>query len=87
MGVGNEHFFFLLLGGILLPSTGFAPNGRLGGRGRAVHTRWGNKQDERRGNIFGKMEAYRGHGFNSNELFQISRDYETENVHHRQNFW
>ena len=25
-------------------------------------------------------------GFNYNELFQICRDYETENVHHKQHF-
>ena len=24
---------------------------------------------------------------NSNEFLQISRDYEIENIHHRQNFW
>ena len=51
----------------------------------------GNKQDERRWYIFGKMGTlfwtlFCTKGFKSNELFQISRNYKTENVHHRQNF-
>ena len=53
-GVGNGHF--LLLGGILSPSTGFLPNGMFGGRvGQSIY-RGGSKQDESRGNIFNKME-------------------------------
>ena len=32
------------------------PKGIFGGRCRSVHTWWGNKQDESRQNIFGKME-------------------------------
>ena len=39
IGAGNEHF--LLLGRILLSSTGFTPYGRFGGRGRVVRTWWG----------------------------------------------
>ena len=35
------------------PSTGFPP--KVWGKGRATHTRWGNKQDERRGDFFCKM--------------------------------
>ena len=31
------------------------PNSRFWGKGRAVHTWWNNKQNERRWNIFGKM--------------------------------
>ena len=35
--------FFLLLGRIIPPSTGFPPNGRFGAIGRAVPTWWGQK--------------------------------------------
>ena len=55
------------------------------GVGQSIHG-WGNTQHERRGNIFGKMGTTKGiiqgdnsarHCFvlNSNELFQIRRDY------------
>ena len=55
----------------------------------------GNKQDERRGNIFGETgekevliqkDWFVLREFNSPERFQISCDYETENVYHMQNF-
>ena len=39
-GVWNEHFLYLL-SRVLPPSTGFLPNGRFRGRGRAVYTWWG----------------------------------------------
>ena len=52
--VGNRHF--LLLDGILPPSTEFPPNGMFGERvGQSIHG-GDNRQDEIRGNIFGKME-------------------------------
>ena len=51
---------FLLLGWILPLLTGFPLNGRVGGMSRTVHTWWG-QQDQRRGNIFGKMRDTRGH--------------------------
>ena len=63
--------------------------------GQSIHG-GSNKQDERRGNIFGKMgdtghiiqgDNSAGHfcnkGFNSNKLFQVSRGYETEIMHNR----
>ena len=53
-GVGNGYF--LLLGGILTPSTGFLPNGMFGGRVVQSMHRGGNNKDESRGNIFSKME-------------------------------
>ena len=38
-GVGNDLFFLLAAG--RAQSTGFSPNGRFRGSGRAVHTWWG----------------------------------------------
>ena len=50
-----EMRIFLLLDGILPPSTGFLSNGRLWkGAGQFIHGR-GHKQDKRRWHIFGKM--------------------------------
>ena len=78
-------------------STGFLQMVGLGdGLGQSMHG-GGNKQDESKGNIFGIMGNTEGrihrnnsteHRFkygiiNSNELFQIGCDYETENIHHR----
>ena len=37
----REMGIFLLLGRILPPSTGFPPNSRFGGIGRALHIWWG----------------------------------------------
>ena len=57
--------------------------------GQSIHD-GGNNQNKRRGNIFGKMRNTVGilQGDNSaGYCFQISRDYDTENVHHRQNIW
>ena len=50
--VGNEHFF---LAAGRAQSTGFPPKLQVRGKVEAVHTWWGNKQDERRENIFDKM--------------------------------
>ena len=55
------------------------------GAGQSIHG-GGNKQDEWRGNIFGKIGdtesiIFCTKGFNSNRIFQIVCDYETENVH------
>lgn len=56
----------------------------------------GNKQDETRRNIFGKMgdtgaliqgNKSAGHYFEVMDLIPISCNYEAANVHHRQNFW
>ena len=44
----------------------------------------------REGIIIGENSAgycFRLKVFNSNELFQIIHDFETENLHHRQNVW
>ena len=51
----HESIFFVFWLLNVPQSTGFSQNGRFGRRGRAVHTCWGNKQDARRGNIFGKI--------------------------------
>ena len=42
-------FFFCCREDFFCPSTGLSANGRFWGRGRTVHTWWGNKQDEKRG--------------------------------------
>ena len=70
-GVGN-----VLLGWILPPSTGFSPNSRFGGRiGQSIHG-GGNKQDESRGNIFGKMGNAGGiiQGYNATGHCSVLRD-------------
>ena len=95
---GAEMSICLVLQGILPSSTGF-PALVWGRAGKSVYG-GDNKQDERRGNIFGKIRDTKGiiqrdnsarlfytKQFNSAESFQISCDYETENVHQRQIFW
>ena len=52
----NQHFFFFFFAAeqVSLPTTGSRPNVRFGGNGRAVHGRR-NKQNKKRGNIFGTI--------------------------------
>ena len=51
----NQHFFFFFAPEqVSLPTTGSPPNVRFGGNGRAVHGRR-NKQNKKRGNIFGTI--------------------------------
>ena len=47
-------FFFFAAEQVSLPTTGSPPNVRFGGNGRAVHGRR-NKQNKKRGNIFGTI--------------------------------
>ena len=52
----NQPFFFLFFAAeqVSLPTTGSPPNVRFRGNGRAVHGRR-NKQNKKRGNIFGTI--------------------------------